>query len=79
MTRSEYLRRAEDAYYEGKISEEVYEGMVESADIFCDDEEDDEWGLPRTYAEIEYDDMDTAEAQLGSRFDDINFLRYMER
>lgn len=35
--------------------------------------------IPPTYAEIEYNDFESAEAVMGSRFDDINFLRYLER
>ena len=78
MTRSEYLKRALDALNEGRISTEAYDAMCENADIFCD--EDDGWdNLPETYAEIEYDDFDTPEAILGARFDDMNYLHYMER
>ena len=35
--------------------------------------------LPSTYCEIEYEDMESAEAILGSRWDDMNYLHYMER
>lgn len=35
--------------------------------------------IPRTYAEVEYDDFDDPEAIMGARFDDMNFLRYFER
>lgn len=35
--------------------------------------------LPHAYAEIDYPDMDTPEAIMGARFDDLNFMRYMER
>lgn len=35
--------------------------------------------LPRTYAEIEYEDLDTPEALEGCHFDDMNYLRYRER
>lgn len=35
--------------------------------------------IPRTYAEIEYDDFDDPEAIMGARFDDMNYLRYRER
>lgn len=37
------------------------------------------YGLPSTYAEIEYDDFDSAKAIEGARWDDANYLRYMER
>ncbi len=78
MKRSEYLQKAFEAYNEGRISEEVYDSMVENADVFCD-EDDEEYGLPSTYAEIEYPDFENAEAIDGARFDDMNYLRYMER
>lgn len=35
--------------------------------------------LPASYCEIEYDDMESEEAVMGARFDDMNYLRYMER
>ena len=35
--------------------------------------------IPRTYAEIEYDDFDDPEAIMGVRFDDMNSLKYRER
>lgn len=78
MEYSEYLARAQRAYDEGKISEKAYDTVVMNVDIFCDEEDSDSF-LPRTYVEIEYDDMDTPEAYEGSRFDDMNYLRYMER
>ena len=84
MTRSEYMNRALEALNEGRISEEAYDAMCENANIFCDDEEDEhlypeDWNLPSTYAEIEYDDFDNPEAILGARFDDMNYTHYMER
>ena len=80
MTRSEYLRKANEAFDSGKVSEEVYDGIVMNADIFCeDDDEGSDYGLPDTYAEIEYDDFDDAEAIDGARWDDMNYLHYMER
>ena len=78
MKRSEYLQRAFEAYNEGRIDGEVYDSMVMNADVFCDEDED-EGGLPSTYAEIEYDDFDNPEAIAGARFDDMNYLRYTER
>ena len=79
MTRNDYMKRALEALSEGRISEETYDAMCENADVFCD--EDDGWhgNLPETYAEIEYDDFDSPEAILGSRWDDMNFTHYMER
>ncbi len=78
MKMSEYLRRASEAYNEGRISEEVYDSMVMNADVFCDGDES-KYGLPSTYAEIEYSDFDNPEAIDGARFDDMNYLRYTER
>lgn len=80
MTKQEYLMRLEQAYTSGRIDGAAYDAGVMNADIFCDDdEEDNRYGLPSTYAEIEYDDLDTPEAADGCRFDDMNFRRYMER
>lgn len=36
-------------------------------------------GLPEGYAEVEYNDMEDAEAILGARWDDMNYQHYMER
>ena len=75
MKRNEYFKRALELYDSGQVSGEVYDAMIMNADCFCDedDEEDEEdgYGLPRTYAEIEYDDFDNPEAIAGARFDDI--------
>ena len=77
MNKNEYLKRVRKLYDKNKISTEAYDTMIENADVFCDD--DNEYGLPSTYAEIEYDDMDSPEAILGSRWDDMNYRYYMER
>lgn len=80
MKRSEYMNRALEALTNGTISQEAYDAACMNADIFCDDDEDSCTGnLPDTYAEIEYDDFDNPEAILGARFDDMNYLHYMER
>ena len=82
MKTGEYMRHALDLFDSGKISAEVYDAIVQNADIFCDDDDDDDCDDPRfpdSYAEIEYDDFDDPEAILGSRFDDMNFLRHFER
>lgn len=76
MQRSDYLKRAKEAYDSGRIDREVYDSMIEIADCFCDDKETQ---LPDTYAEIEYSDFDNAEARDGARWDDMNYLHYMER
>lgn len=80
MKRSEYFKRAADLYGSGQVSGEVYDAMIMNADIFCDEEEDAyQGGLPPWYAEVEYQDFDSPEAIDGARFDDMNYLRYMER
>ena len=80
MTKQEYMMRLEQAYTSGRIDGAAYDAGVINADIFCDDdEEDNRCGLPSTYAEIEYSDMDSKEAYEGCRFDDMNFMRYTER
>lgn len=77
MIKSEYLQRALEAYNSGKVDADTYDAMVMNADIFCDEDEDDR--LPSWYAEVEYDDFDNAEAIEGAKFDDMNYLYYMER
>jgi hypothetical protein len=77
MTKSEYMARAFEAYNSGKITEEAYEASIQNADIFCDDEY--EGNLPKTYAELDYADQDSMEAHDGECFDDLNYMRYMER
>lgn len=41
MKRNEYFKRALDLYGRGQISGEVYDAMIMNADVFCDDEEDE--------------------------------------
>ena len=80
MTKSEYLSKALDLYTSDAISEEVYDAMVQNAEIFCDEDDDNYCGnLPRTYAEIEYADFENPEAIEGAKWDDMNYLHYMER
>jgi len=66
---------------EGKISDDVFWVILENADAFCDDDDDEEWGISNDYAEIDYDDRiwDDPEAIDGSRWDDMNYLHYRER
>lgn len=78
MKISTYRENAFNLFNEGKISEEVYDAMLMNELIFCD-EYDYEDILPDTYAEIEYDDFDSYEAIEGARWDDMNYLHYMER
>ena len=79
MTRSDYFENAHSLLSNGKISEDVFLAMIDNSDAFVDEDEDDYYQLPYTYAEVEYDDFDDPEAIAGARFDDINFLRYFER
>lgn len=80
MKRSKYFEKVAELYGSGEISGEVYDAMIMNADEFCEDDENEcESFLPDTYAEIEYDDMDTPEAVLGSRWDDMNYMYYRER
>ena len=44
-----------------------------------DESSEEDSRFPHGYAEIEYSDMETAEAREGAKFDDLNFLRYFER
>lgn len=76
MQRSDYLKRAMEAYDSGRIDGEVYDSMIEIADCFCDSSSSQ---LPDTYAEIEYSDFDNTEAKDGARWNDMNYLHYMER
>ena len=79
MKRSEYLRRAQEAFSAGRIDEKTYDAMVMNVEIFCDEDEENYYGLPSTYAEVEYEDFENPEAIAGARFDDMNYLRYTER
>lgn len=61
--------------------------IVAALENYADNEEVDLAALegwederfPQGYAEIEYPDMDTAEAAEGAWFDDMNYLRHFER
>lgn len=81
MKRSEYLEHAFEAYNSGRVDADTYDCMIQNIDIFCDDDDEDDecCGLPSTYAEVEYDDFDDAEAIDGARWDDMNYMHYMER
>lgn len=78
MTRRNYLDSLKEAYEAGRISAEAYDIGIANTEIFSFDEEES-YGLPEHYAEIEYSDFDSVEAIDGARFDDINLIRYMER
>lgn len=79
MTRTDYFNNARELFSNGKITEDVFWAMIENADAFVDDEDEYEYQISSTYAEIEYDDFDDPEAIMGARFDDMNYLRYFER
>lgn len=80
MTFTEYRNKLIEALDAGRIDEDAFNAAMDNADIFCDDDEDDdEYGLPDTYAEIDYGDREDAEAYEGSRWDDMNYNFYMER
>lgn len=78
MNRNKYFEISSSLYDNDEISGEVYDAIIMNADEFCDDD-DDEYGLPSIYAEIEYYNMDTYEMYAYGRDDDMNFLRYLER
>lgn len=80
MTRSEYLKTAFDLYNADKISEEVYDAMLMNIEEFIDEDEDD--FLPDTYAEIEYTSEQLESDPIaieGAKWDDMNYLHYLER
>lgn len=77
MKRSVYLKNAFELRNSGKISDEAYDAMILNADVFCDEDADERF--PSSYAEIDYDDRDDAEAINGMKFDDMNFIRHFER
>lgn len=80
MTRTEYFETAQRLYNEGKISAEAYDTLWLNAEEFIDEDDDDR--LPKTYAEIEYTSEQLESDSIaieGARFDDMNYLRYMER
>ena len=73
---------SECAKYDDMTEEETkryYVNDEENCPYWNDFESNDDSFLPRTYAEIEYNDLDTPEAMSGCHFDDMNYLRYRER
>lgn len=65
------LKELSDAGFCDCTIDEVIEQLTSEANI------DDR--LPDSYAEVEYDDFESAEAIDGARFDDLNYQHYMER
>lgn len=81
MKKSEYLQRAFELLNDNKISEEVYDAMIMNSEVFCEEDEE-EYGLPHTYAELEYSSerlFSDPEAIDGAKWDDMNYIHYMER
>ena len=79
MTSNDYFRILGKLCDDGKISEDTFNQMMDHSEDFCDEYEEYDSRFPAGYCEIEYDDMDTPEAAMGARFDDMNYLRYFER
>ena len=42
MTRTEYFENAQTLLADGKVSEEVFWAMIENADVFANEDKDDE-------------------------------------
>lgn len=81
MKKSEYLQKAFYLLNDGKISEEAYDAMIMNSEVFCE-EDDEEYALPYSYAELEYSSerlFSDPEAIDGARWDDMNYRHYMER
>ena len=79
MKATEYFKTAQKLYDEGKISAEAYDALWINAEEFIDDDDD---RLPKTYAELEYTSEQLESDPIaieGARFDDMNYLHYMER
>ncbi len=82
MKRAEYLNRAFEALSSGRVIKEAYDAMIQNADIFCELEDDDEWGLPGTYAEIDYSSErfeSDPEAIDGAKWNDMNYSHFIEK
>lgn len=79
MTPNEYFSILGKLCDDGVISENTFNEMMNCSEAFSD--EYDEWDsrFPHSYAEVEYDDLETEEAAIGMAFDDMNYLRYYER
>lgn len=60
------------------VEEEIPYATRDYREEYMNEVERDE-RLPASYCEIEYEDMESEEAVRGCAFDDMNYLRYMER
>ena len=76
MTRSEYVDIILSLHENGRISESTMDEMIGCSSAFMGERDE---RFPASYAEIEYDDMESEEAVMGCHFDDMNYLRYYER
>ena len=56
MTRSEYLKAAQDAYDSGKVSAEAYDSMLMNVDVFCEPEDECYDESIKITESINYDD-----------------------
>ena len=79
MTSNDYFRILGKLCDDGKISEDTFNEMMDHSEDFCDEYEEYDSRFPAGYCEIEYSDMESEEAVIGCRFDDMNFMRYFER
>ena len=80
MKLDEFLDRVTEAYSSDEISEEVYDAVIKTSEMFGDEDRDDR--LPSSYAEVEYTSEQLESDPLaieGARWDDINYRHYMER
>lgn len=79
MTNNEYFCKLGKLVDDGTISEDTFNEMMNQYETFCDEYEEYDSRFPSGYCEIEYSDMESEEAVRGCAFDDMNYLRYMER
>lgn len=84
IKRSEYLKKANEAFDSGRIDEATYDAMLMNIDCFCEEDDDDEDydNFPEWYAEVEYSEErmeNDPEAVAGAMWDDKNYLHYRER
>lgn len=74
---ADILDREVERFTYGKA--ECFEGFKSKYVLMLQLADEDDGFLPRTYAEVEYEDFDNPEAVAGCHFDDMNYLRYRER
>ena len=77
MKRSEYVRRAFEAYNAGKIDADTYDAMIMNADVFCDEDEESEElkeRTPRYHVTAHFDERCTT-PMFGMATDDFDKVR----